>query len=90
MRDQLIALVRAGHAAQAQELCKALGIELDLSGAHLFGADLRHANLSGANLSGADLFGADLRHANLSGANLSGADLKLADLTGAIGIGAAP
>ena len=34
-------------------------------------ADLRYANLSGANLSGADL-----RYANLSGANLSGANLS--------------
>jgi uncharacterized protein YjbI with pentapeptide repeats len=63
MKDQLIALVRAGHADQAQELCKTLGVPLDLSGADLFGADLRHANLSGANLSGADLELANLRGA---------------------------
>ena len=42
------------------------------------GADLRYADLSGANLSGADL-----RYANLSGANLSGANLRYADLSGA-------
>jgi hypothetical protein len=52
------------------------------------GADLRYANLSGADLSGADLryanlSGADLRYANLSGANLSGANLRYANLNGA-------
>ena len=41
-------------------------------------ADLRRANLSGANLRVADL-----RRANLSGANLRGADLSEADLYGA-------
>ena len=61
-----------------------------VSGADLYGADLRMANLSDvdlygadlrmANLSGANLYGADLRRANLSGANLYGADLYGADL----------
>lgn len=46
-------------------------------------ADLRWANLSGADLSGADLRGANLREADLSGANLSGADLRWANLSGA-------
>ena len=49
-------------------------------------ANLRWANLSGAdlswaNLSGADLSWADLRWANLSWANLSGADLRNANLS---------
>ena len=57
----------------------------DLRGANLSGADLRDANLCyanfrGANLRGANLSGADLNDANLSGANLSGADLIGADL----------
>ena len=48
-------------------------------------ADLRDADLSGANLSGADLRdadlnGADLRDANLSGADLNGANLRFANL----------
>jgi hypothetical protein len=55
----------------------------NLSGADLSGADLRVANLRGANLSGADLSGADLRVANLRGADLSGADLRGANLSGA-------
>ncbi|WP_149022651.1 pentapeptide repeat-containing protein, partial [Salmonella enterica] len=38
-------------------------------------ADLRGANLCGANLRDADLCGADLRGANLCGANLRDADL---------------
>jgi hypothetical protein len=48
-------------------------------------ADLRDANLSGANLSGADLRDANLSGANLRDANLSGANLSGADLAGAIG-----
>jgi len=55
--------------------CKKAILDYDLSG-----ADLRRANLSGANLSGADLRRANLRGANLSDANLSGADLSGADL----------
>jgi hypothetical protein len=49
-----------------------------LSGANLYGANLRSADLSGANL-----YGADLRSADLSGANLYGADLRSAYLSGA-------
>ncbi len=45
----------------------------DLSGANLSGANLRWADLSCANLSGANLSGTDLRYANLCEANLSGA-----------------
>jgi Pentapeptide repeats (8 copies) len=41
----------------------------------LSGADLRKANLSGANLVQADLRGTDLKWANLSGADLSEANL---------------
>ena len=43
----------------------------------------RDANLRGANLSGADLRGANLRDADLSGSNLSYADLRDADLCSA-------
>lgn len=46
--------------------------------ANLNGADLRYANLYGA-----DLCGADLSRANLRGANLCGADLRYANLCGA-------
>jgi len=60
------------------------GIDFEISS----GADLRRANLSGADLSGADLSraylsSADLRRADLSGANLSSADLSGANLSGA-------
>ena len=44
-------------------------------------ANLRGANLSGANLSYADLRGANLSYANLSYANLRGANLRDADLS---------
>ena len=55
----------------------------DLSGANLSWADLRRANLSRADLRGANLREANLSEANLRGANLSKADLLLADLRGA-------
>ena len=54
--------------------------EANLSGANLYGADLRKADLCGANLHGADLCEANLCGANLHGADLSGADLRWADL----------
>ncbi len=54
------------------------GSRADLRVANLSGANLRVANLSGANLSGANL-----RVANLSGANLSVANLRVANLSGA-------
>lgn len=51
--------------------------------ADLRGADLRGANLWGIDLRGADLQRADLRGANLWRANLRGANLWGADLRGA-------
>ncbi|EAA0257790.1 pentapeptide repeat-containing protein [Listeria monocytogenes] len=59
------------------------GERANLSYADLRRADLRGANLSYANLSYADLRRADLSGANLRGANLSYADLRRADLSGA-------
>ena len=55
----------------------------NLGGADLRWADLREADLRWANLGGANLRGADLRWANLGGANLRGADLSGANLRGA-------
>ena len=51
-------------------------------------ADLRDANLIGANLGCADLRGAGLRDANLVGAYLRGANLRDANLRGAYLVGA--
>ena len=59
------------------------GRRANLRNANLIGADLRDADLSGANLRYADLSGADLSGADLSGANLRYADLSGADLSGA-------
>ncbi|ENV2454707.1 pentapeptide repeat-containing protein [Salmonella enterica] len=59
------------------------GSRADLRGADLYGANLCDANLRGADLCGANLRGADLRGANLCGADLCGADLYGADLRGA-------
>ncbi len=55
----------------------------DLRGANLRGADLHRTDLSGADLRGADLFGANLLGANLSDADLFGADLFGANLSDA-------
>jgi hypothetical protein len=60
----------------------------DLRGANLSGADLddsnfRGANLEGANLSNASFFCTNFRGANLEGANLSNANFEGADLTDA-------
>ena len=55
----------------------------DLRGANLCGADLKYANLRGADLSEADLRDTNLRGADLSKANLSDADLRHADLSDA-------
>ena len=51
--------------------------------AKLINADLRDADLTGAQLWHTELYGADLRKANLSGARLDNVDLREADLTGA-------
>ncbi|EMG9447761.1 pentapeptide repeat-containing protein [Salmonella enterica] len=59
------------------------GSRANLRDADLYGADLRDANLRDANLRGADLCGANLRDANLRGADLCGANLRGADLRGA-------
>ena len=77
------------HKHWVAEDCEDWGnLKANFCGANLRGADLYGANLRGANLRGADLYGADLRGANLYdadlyGANLRGADLYDADLYGA-------
>jgi len=60
----------------------------DLSHRYLRYADLREAQLAGANFYMADLTGASLAGANLAAANLAGANLTGADLRGAILTGA--
>ena len=62
--------------------------EADLHGADLHGANLNEAYLYGADLRNADLHGAYLRGADLSEADLSGADLLGANLNGAYLYGA--
>ncbi|ENU8686672.1 pentapeptide repeat-containing protein [Salmonella enterica] len=59
------------------------GSRADLRGANLCGANLRDANLCGADLCDANLRGANLCDANLRGANLRDADLCDANLRGA-------
>ena len=60
------------------------GERADLRNADLRGADLCDANLRGADLCGANLCDADLRGANLRGADLCGADLCGANLRNAV------
>ena len=55
----------------------------NLRGADLCDADLRGANLRGADLCDADLYGADLRGADLCNADLSGANLRGGNLRNA-------
>ena len=57
--------------------------DADLMGANLSRSDLDGADLMGANLSGADLMGANLSGARLVGTNLSRVDLADARLWGA-------
>jgi len=59
------------------------GVRADLRGADLSGANLSRADLSGANLRGAYLSGADLSRAELRDAYLIGANLRDAYLNGA-------
>lgn len=64
------------------------GSRADLRDANLYGADLRDSNLRdadlrAANLCGAELCGADLRSVNLCGSGMRGADLRGAKLYGA-------
>ncbi|MGB3786762.1 MAG: pentapeptide repeat-containing protein, partial [Phormidesmis sp.] len=56
---------------------------VNLRGAYLQAADMRHFNLIETNLEGADLSNADLRESILLRAVLTDADLSRADLTGA-------
>ena len=58
--------------------------EAQLVGANFYMADLREACLVGANLTGANLIGANLAGADLREANLKGANLLVADLHQAI------
>ena len=58
------------------------GVQANLRGAYLTGADMSGANLRWTDLSGAYLSEADLRGADLSGADLSGAVLRGAYLSG--------
>ena len=67
----------------AKTVTEALKGEANLREADLYGANLREANLYGADLYGADLREANLRGADLYGANLYGANLRGADLYGA-------
>jgi len=65
-----------------------LNIEVDLSNAHLVGADLtdidlRYSNLRSANLSFSRLFNTDLSYSILQHAILNNASLESANLTGA-------
>jgi len=76
--DEVEIGLRTRHALE-----KATAARADLRDANLSGADLSGAYLRDADLSGADLSGAYLRDAYLRDANLSGAYLRDADLSGA-------
>jgi hypothetical protein len=71
------------HENIKQAVLAAIAAAANLRTADLCGANLRAANLRAADLSGADLCGANLRAANLRTADLCGANLRAADLCGA-------
>jgi hypothetical protein len=73
--------VLADHNAWLTDNSK--GARADLRGADLLGANLSHVNLSGVNLRGADLSHVNLSGVNLRGADLSHVNLRCADLRGA-------
>src|SRR5260370_42703153 len=54
--------------------------EAQMAGANLYMADLTGASMAGANLESANLAGANLAGADLRGANLRGTNLLVADL----------
>jgi hypothetical protein len=74
---------KAHLARLKQGMLTLAGVDLrgaDLTGAHLFGVDLRKANLTGADLHRVPCIFADLREADLTGANLARANLRFANL----------
>ena len=66
-----------------ETVLEAIRRDTDLCDADLRGADLRGANLCDADLRGADLRGANLRDTDLCDADLCDADLRDANLCGA-------
>jgi len=84
--DVQAAVTVVGRRDAARDREYALFIDLTaahLTGAQIVGARFTAAHLDRANLSGADLTGADLTRANLDGADLTNADLLGAYLGGA-------
>ncbi|MDY7224855.1 DUF2169 domain-containing protein [Hyalangium rubrum] len=72
VRQQVLALFKAGESFEGRDLTGADLSRLELPGANFRGALMESVNLSGADLSGADFTGAVLARADLSEANLSG------------------
>src|SRR5262244_697771 len=86
--DEHVAMLKKGVDAWNEWRRENPDIRPDLSGADLFCANLKGANLSGAHLDGADLRQANLIEADLGGADLDGARLNRANLTEAMMAGA--
>jgi hypothetical protein len=86
--DVHVAMLKKGVDAWNEWRRENPDIRPDLSGADLFCANLKGANLSGAHLDGADLRQANLIEADLGGADLDGARLNRANLTEAMMAGA--
>ena len=86
--EQVFLLTESGPRAWNRWRAENPDADIDLTGAILREADLRHANLiearlANAQLTQADLRGAELASADLSNANVPYADLRDATLTGA-------
>lgn len=79
-----LSLIQEERFLEFNNLADSKGGEVDLSGAHLRGYDLRKCKLRKANLSGAYLRSADLRSVDLCEAQLDGASMKEARVSGVL------
>ncbi len=77
-------LIQEEKFVEFNNLVERSGGEVDLTGAHLRGYDMRKCKLRKANLTGAYLRSSDLRSVDLSEAKLDGASIKEAKVSGVL------
>ena len=77
-------LIQEERILEFNNLVEASNGEVDLTGSHLRGYDLRKCKLRKADLTGAYLRSSDLRSVDLSEAKLDGASIKEAKVSGTL------
>lgn len=77
-------LIQEEKFVEFNNLVERAGGEVDLTGAHLRGYDMRKCKLRKADLTGAYLRSSDLRSIDLSEAKLDGASIKEAKVSGVL------